>query len=54
VSLGVPIQTPLYPSPVGAQLGALKGTFARTCATVAAVADTQSAHALMRSCLEWT
>jgi len=27
------------------------GTFARTCALVAALADTQSAHVLMRFCL---
>jgi len=32
-------------------LGTLKGKFARTCAAVAALADTQCAHALMRSCL---
>jgi len=49
--LGVPIHSPLYPSTVGAHLGALKGRFARTCAAVAALADTQSAHARMRSCL---
>jgi len=49
--LGVPIHSPLYPSPVGTHLGALKGKFARTCGAVAALADTQSAHALMRSCL---
>jgi len=47
----VPIHCPLYLSQVGAHLGALKGRFARTCAAVAALADTQSAHALMRSCL---
>jgi len=41
----------LYPSPVGAHLGTLKGKFARTCAAVVALADTQSTHALMRSCL---
>jgi len=49
--LGVPIHAPLYPSPLGAHLGALKGKFARTCAAVAALADTQCAHSLMRSCL---
>jgi len=49
--LGVPIHSPLYHSPVGAHLGTLKRTFARTCAAVAALADTQCAHALMRSCL---
>jgi len=49
--LGVPIQSPLYHSPVGTHLGTLKGKFARTCAAVAAFADTQCAHALMRSCL---
>jgi len=38
--LGVPIHCPLYPSPVGAHLGTLKGNFARTCAAVAALADT--------------
>jgi len=36
---------------MGAHLGALKGMFARTCSAVAALADTQSAHAIMRSCL---
>jgi len=36
---------------VGAPLGALKGNFARTGAAVAALADIQCAHALMRSCL---
>jgi len=49
--LGVPIHSPLYPSPERTHLGTLKGKFARTCAAVAALADTQSAHALMRSCL---
>jgi len=49
--LGVPIHSPLYHAPVGAHLGALKGKFARTCAAVAALADTQCVHALMRSCL---
>jgi len=49
--LGVPIHCPLYPSPVGAHLGALKGKFARTCAAVAALADTHCAHALMPPCL---
>jgi len=49
--LGVPIHSPLYHSPVGAHLDTLKGKFARTCAAVAAVADTQCAHALMRSFL---
>jgi len=49
--LGVPIHCPVYHSPVRAHLETLKGTFARTCAAVAALADTQSAHALMRSCL---
>jgi len=33
--LGVPIHSPLYPSPVGNHLGTLKGTFARKCAAVA-------------------
>jgi len=47
--LGVPIHSLLFPSPVVAHLGALKGRFARTCAAVAALANTQSAHALMRS-----
>jgi len=32
-------------------LGTLKGKVARTCAAVAALAETESAHALMRSCL---
>jgi len=49
--LGAPIHSPLYPSPVGTHLGTLKAKFARTCADLAALADTQSAHALMRSCL---
>jgi len=49
--LGVPIHSPVYHSPVGTHLGTLKGKFARTCAAVAALADTQCAHALMRSCL---
>jgi len=52
---GVPIHSPLYHSPVGAHLDTLKGKFARTCAAVvrrggAALANTQCAHALMRSC----
>jgi len=49
--LGVAIHSPLYHSPVGAHLGALQGKFARTCAAVAALADNQCAHALVRSCL---
>jgi len=52
--LGVPIHSPLYLSPMGAQLGTLKGKCAhrnRTCAAVAALVDNQCAHALMRSCL---
>jgi len=49
--LRVPIHSPLYHSPVGPHLGTLKGNFARTCAPVAALADTQCAHALMPSCL---
>jgi len=36
---------------LGTHLGTLKGKFGRTCAAVAALADTQCAHALMRSCL---
>jgi len=47
--LGVPIHSTLYHPPVGTPLGTLKGKIARTCAAVAALADTQSAHALMRS-----
>jgi len=39
--LGVPIYYPLYPSTLRAHLGALKRTFERTCAAVAALADTQ-------------
>jgi len=46
--LGVPIHSP---SPVVAHLGTLKDKFARMCAAVVALANTQSAHALMRSCL---
>jgi len=49
--LGVPNHSPLYHAPVGTNLGTLKGKFARTCAAVAALADTQCAHALLRSCL---
>jgi len=49
--LGVPIHSPLYHAPVGAHLRTLEGKFARTCAAVAALADTQWAHSLMRSCL---
>jgi len=49
--LGVPIHAPLSHSPLGTHLGTLKGKFARTCAAVAALADTQCAHVLMRSCL---
>jgi len=49
--LGVPVHSPLYHAPVGTHLGTLKGRFARTCAAAAALADNQSAHALMRSCL---
>jgi len=45
--LGVPIPSPLYHSPVGAHLDTLKGKFA----AVAALADIQCAHALMRSSL---
>jgi len=47
--LGVPIHSPLYLAPVGTHLGTLKGKFARTCAALAALVDTQCAHALMRS-----
>jgi len=47
----VPIHSPLYHAPVGAHLGAVSGTFARMCAAVAALADAQCAHALMRSCM---
>jgi len=36
---------------VGTHMGTLKCKFARTCAAVAALADTQCAHELMRSCL---
>jgi len=49
--LGVPVHSPLYHSPVEAHLGALRSQFARTCTAVAALADTQCAHALVRSCL---
>jgi len=38
--LGEPIHSPLYHSPVGTHLGVLKRKFARTCAAVAALADT--------------
>jgi len=48
--LGVPIHSTPYPSPVGAHLGPLEDKCARTCAAVAALADGQSAHALMQSC----
>jgi len=50
--LGIQIHSPLYQAPVGTQLRTLKGKFARTCAAVAALADTRCAHALMRSCLD--
>jgi len=36
---------------VGTHLGTQKGKFAHTCAALAALADTQCAYALMRSCL---
>jgi len=49
--LGVPIHSSLYHVPVGTHLGTRKGNFARTCSSVAALAATQCAHALMRSCL---
>jgi len=49
--LGVPIHCPLFPSPMGPQLETLKGKSARTCSAGAALADTHSAHAVMRSCL---
>jgi len=49
--MGLPIHSPLYHASVGTHLGTLKGKFPRTCAAVAALADTQCAHALMRSCL---
>jgi len=49
--LGVPIHYPVYHASVGTHLGALKGKFACTCAAVSALADTQCANALMRSCL---
>jgi len=50
--LGLPIHSPLYHAPVGVHLGTLKGKLDRTCAAVAALADTQCAQALMRSCLD--
>jgi len=49
--LGVPIQSPLYPSAVEAHLVKLGAKFAHTCSAVGGLADTQSAHALMRNCL---
>jgi len=49
--LRVPIHSPIYHSPVRTHLGTLKGNFARACAAVAALADSQCLHALMRSCL---
>jgi len=49
--LGSPIHSSPYHSPLGAHMGTLKGKFARTCAAVEALADTQCAHLLMRSCL---
>jgi len=48
--LVVPIHSSVYYALVGTHLGTLKGTFARTCAAVTALADTQCAHALMLSC----
>jgi len=50
-ALGVPIHSLFYQASLGTHLGTLKGMSARTCAAVAAPADTQFAHALMRSCL---
>jgi len=49
--LGVPIHSLLYHAPLGTHLGTRKGKFASTCAALAALADTQCAHALMRACL---
>jgi len=49
--LGVPIQSPLYASAVEAHLGKLGAKFAHTCSAVGGLADTKSAHALVRSCL---
>jgi len=49
--LGFPIPSPLYASAVEAHLGELGAKFAHTCSAVRGLADTQSAHTLMRSCL---
>jgi len=49
--LWVPIHSPLHHTPVGTHLGTLKVKFVRKWAAVAALADTQCAHELMRSCL---
>jgi len=49
--LGITIQSPLYASAVEAHLGQLVAKFAHTCSAVGGLADTQSAHALMWSCL---
>jgi len=50
--LGIPIHSPLYHAPVGTHLGTLKGKFSLACVALAALADTQCAHALMRHCLD--
>jgi len=50
--LGVPIDSPLYISAVEADLGKLGAKFENTCSAVGGLADTQSAYALMRNCLE--
>jgi len=49
--LGVPIQSPLCASAVETHLGKLGAKYAHTCSAVGALADKQSAYALMRSCL---
>jgi len=48
---GVPVHSSLYNCAVEANLGKLGAKFAHTCSAVGGLADTQSAHALLRNCL---
>jgi len=49
--LGIPIHSTSYASAVEGHLSKLGAKFAHTCSAVGGLADTQSAHALMRNCL---
>jgi len=49
--LGVLIQSPRYASAVEARKGSLGAKFAHTCSAAGGLADTQTAHALMRNYL---